>query len=133
MPRLEVTKEPVKKGRRVLGNIYRWPDGKSCYLARRRSDQIIRHGKGKSISAAIREEVACWGIEQDILFRLRGLGIRYVGVICEDTGDRWLTPIARFFNPQYAGTFRYSPGSAALFKTLPLRFFKARPGSRARL
>lgn len=62
----EVRITPIKKGRRLLGERYTLPSGKKLYLARRSLKEMI-HGGRQSLSQAVQEGVAAWGIEHDTM------------------------------------------------------------------
>jgi hypothetical protein len=102
------------------------PDGKRIYLAYRRLDQIYRFGES-SISDAIRSRKAAWAIDDETLLQMRAQGVRYVGVLCRDNRDIWLTTIDQFFGK--ATVLNYAGRGGALQRYLPLTHFKRRAGA----
>ncbi|SER28521.1 hypothetical protein SAMN05216548_114101 [Faunimonas pinastri] len=94
-------------------------DGKRCFLAYRKTSDIQRAGE-RDISSAVRKGTAAWAIDDDTLLTIRAQGIRYVGVLCKDTGDKWLTVIDRFY--EHATVNRWG-------RCLPLSHFRMIAGS----
>ena len=117
----------VKKGRRLYGGIFTLSDGRRVYLAYRKIGEIFRSGE-KTISDAIRARTACWAIDEETLIQMRAQGIRFVGVLCRDNGDVWLTTIDCFFDRKRASIFNYERRGGALQRYLPLQHFRRRPG-----
>lgn len=127
MSRTKIKVLQVKKGRRLYGGIYTLPSGKRCYLAYRKTGEIFRSGE-KSISDAIRKGIAAWAIDEETLLLVRAQGIRFVGVLCRDTGDRYLTTIEAFFDKRRMTILNYAARGGALQRYLALQHFKHRVG-----
>jgi hypothetical protein len=90
---------PIKRGRRALGAVYTGSSGRKAYIAYRKIAHIIRAGE-KTVSDAVRKGVAAWSIEEDLLYRLRAEGVQFVGVLCTENKDLWLTTLNTFFDPK---------------------------------
>lgn len=118
----------VKRGRRTYGAIYTLPDGRQAYLAYRKTKEIFRSGE-KTISDAIRKGIACWAIDEETLLIMRAKGIKYIGVLCRDTGDKYLTALSLFFDPKAIRIYNYESRGGALQRYLPLQRFRRRTGS----
>jgi hypothetical protein len=73
--------------------------GTKLYIANRRLNDLFL-GKEKTISDAIRQGVAAWGIEDEILLQIRVEGVELVGVLCRENGDLWLTTLDTYFDPE---------------------------------
>jgi hypothetical protein len=119
--------EPVKKGKRTYGAIYTFPNGMVCYLAWRRTKEIFRYGE-KDISAAIRAGKAAWALDEETLLNLRAKGIKFVGVLDRDTGDKYMTVLDRFFDPKNAAILNYESRGGALQRYLPINQFRRQVG-----
>jgi hypothetical protein len=116
-----------KKGRRTYGAYYtRKADGARFYMAFRKTKQIFRSGEA-DISTAIRSGTACWALDEDLLIDLRAAGIKFVGVLDRDTGDKYMTALDMFFNPQ-AAIMNYTARGGSLQRYLPLKFFRRQVG-----
>lgn len=83
----------------------------------------IHRGSESNISAAVRSGVASWGIEEEALLKMRSLGVKFVGVLCRDTGDKYVTRLDHFFVRE--NVRNYSTFGGALKRYLPLSFFRA--------
>lgn len=83
----------------------------------------IHRGGESNISAAVRSGVASWGVEEEALLKMRSLGVKFVGVFCRDTGDRYLTRLEHFFVRE--NVRNYSTFGGALKRYLPLSFFRS--------
>lgn len=119
--------EPLKKGKRTYGAIYTLPSGVRVYMAWRRTKEIFRYGEA-SISAAIRAGKAAWALDDETLITLRAQGIKFVGVLDRDTGDKYLTYLDRFFDKSAANILNYEARGGALQRYLPLGQFRRRAG-----
>ena len=82
-----------RSGRRDYGRLYYLKDGTKVYLAKRSRKEIFICGK-KTLSDAIRENIAEWAIDNDTLLRLRIQTVDYVGVCENQTGNVWLAPMS---------------------------------------
>lgn len=123
----EIKVVPVKKGRRHYGALYHLPTGVKVYLAHRRIREIYRSGE-KTIVAAIKKDVAAWALDEETLIQMRAQGVRFVGVLVRETGDRFITPIANFFDKTKARILNFESRGGALQRYLPLSLFTRRPG-----
>jgi hypothetical protein len=119
MSRSTLDTEPFGRGRRK-GVIYTADGNRKAFVTKRRLADIVRAGE-KSISDAVRKGVGGWAMDEDTLFQLRAMGVRFVGVRVNETKDLYLTDIARFFNRNKATLTRFGP-------TLPLTQFRSRTG-----
>lgn len=128
MSRSKLPVELIKRGRRKYGGIYTVADGRRAYLAYRKTKDIFRSGE-KSISDAIRKGIATWAIDEEDLLKLRLKKVPFVGVICSDTGDIYLTSLDRFFDKFLARVLNYSSRAGSLQRHLPLQHFRYRAGS----
>ncbi len=115
-----------KKGRRTYGAYYTNPDGTRFYMAWRRTKEIFRYGE-KDISTAIRSGKAAWALDEETLIDLRAAGIKFVGVIDRDTGDKYMTVLDLFFNPA-AQVMNYAGRGGSLQRYLPLQHFRRQVG-----
>lgn len=115
------------KGKRKYGGWYRLPTGSEVYMAWRNERDIFRAGK-PTTSEALREGVACWALDEELLLKLRSKGIRFVGVWLKDTDDRYLTTVETFFDRTKAKILDYSVRGGSLQRYLPLEFFRAETG-----
>lgn len=117
----------VKKGRRLYGGIVTFDDGRRCYIAYRKQEEIFRHGCS-SISEAIREGKAAWAYDIDTILEMRAKGIKLMGVIVRETGDIWMTHIDNLTDSTKAKVLNYSKRGGALQRYLPLQFFWCKKG-----
>ena len=90
------------------------------YLARRRLDDIWRDYP-KSISEAVRDGSAAWGLDEEALFKIRSEKVDGVGVIVRETGDVFLTPA-----PLFVAQSSARPKGRANQRYLPFSLFKSR-------
>lgn len=118
---------PVKRGRRHYGAIYDLPSGHRVYLAHRRLGEIFRAGE-KSIRAAIAARTAAWALDEETLIQMRAQGIKFVGVLVRETGDKFLTELSWFFDKTRAKVMNYERRGGALQRYLPLQYFRRLPG-----
>ena len=103
----------IKRGKRTYGAVYTTPDGRQAYFAFRRHEQMFRCGE-KDISTAQRKGVATWAIDDESLINMRCEGVRMVGIIERDTGDKYLTDIRNFFDPAKHKMLNYSARGGSL-------------------
>lgn len=118
---------PVKKGRRHYGALYDLPSGHRVYLAHRRIGEIFRAGE-KSIKDALAAGTASWALDEETLIQMRAQGIRFVGVLVRETGDKFVTELAWFFDKSRAKVMNYERRGGALQRYLPLQHFRRLPG-----
>lgn len=113
----------------MLGVIHTFPDGRRCYLANRKIEDIHTAGQ-KTISDAVRIGKASWGIEDEILIHMRAHGVQYAGVKVLNNGDTYLTRLEDFFDRIKASTVEPARRSRSrtLYRHLPLQHFQRRPG-----
>lgn len=120
-----------KVGKRTYGAYYTTANGTRFYMAWRKSSDrrkgIFQSGE-KTISDARRKGVACWALDEDTLINLRASGIKLVGVLDKDTGDKYMTTIDRFFDPAYAAVLNYTSRGGSLQRYLPLQHFRRQVG-----
>ncbi|WP_155801879.1 hypothetical protein [Magnetospirillum molischianum] len=102
-------------------------DGRKCYIAYRKQEEIFRHGCS-SISEAIRDGKAAWAFDIDTILEMRAKGIKAMGVIVRETGDIWMTKIEWLTDSTKAKVLNYSARGGALQRYLPLRFFWRKRG-----
>lgn len=102
-------------------------DGRRAYVAYRKVKEIFRSGE-KTISDAIRKGVATWAIDHDTLIQMRAQGIKFIGVLCRDNNDLWMTTIEQFFDPKSTKILNYSGRNGSLQRHVPLQRFRRRPG-----
>jgi hypothetical protein len=114
---------PVKRGSRVLGHIHTAEDGTQLYLARRKIADMYRQGE-KSLSEAVRAGKAAWGLDEEILFKMRAQGVPLVGVEVKETGETYLINIERMFEPGLFFTHRRMRGAE---RCVPLTHFQRSP------
>lgn len=88
--------EKYKKGR-SRGGIYTVPSGERCFLATSKLAYIFCAGE-KTISDAVRKNVACWSMDEETLMTMRTKGIRFLGVLCKENDDIYLTRTDAFLN-----------------------------------
>jgi hypothetical protein len=118
---------PVKVGRRLCGLIFKLSDGSEIYLAHRRVADIYRGGE-RTIADAIQKQLACWAIEENLLVRMRGQGMKFAGVLVGDTGDRYIAPIEFFFDHTKAKVLDFAKRNGSTQRFLLLHEFTRRPG-----
>lgn len=116
-------KRLIRNGRRIYGGVYDLSDGTEVYLAFRKQAEIYRSGK-KTISDAVVEGAACWAVDEDTLIRLRTEGIYMVGIWVRDTGDLYLTSLAKYLDRTRAKVLNYEGRGGALQRYLPLSEFR---------
>jgi hypothetical protein len=119
--------QKLKKGKRLYGAIYELPDGRRCYLAYRRTDQVFRSGE-KTISDAVRKGIAAWAIDDEDLYMLRAKGIRFVGVLVRGSGDKYMTTLDNFMDKTKAKILNFESRAGSLQRYLPLEHFRYRQG-----
>jgi hypothetical protein len=103
------------------------PDGRRVYLAYRRLAEIFRAGE-PSISAAIRSRKASWALDEETLLQMRAQSIRFVGVLCRDNRDIWVTTLERFLDSRCSKIMNYEGRGGALQRYLPLQNFIRKAG-----
>lgn len=91
-------------------------------MAWRKTKDIFRGGES-SLSDAIVKGKAAWAIDEDTLIQRRSEGIEYVGVWNVETDDKFLAPLAYFYDKTKAQVFNYESRGGALQRYLPLQFF----------
>jgi hypothetical protein len=79
----------------IDGGICFLPEGPKVYLAFRGLRDIHR-GHEKSISAAMCNGSACWGLDTRTISSLRSQGVKWVCVLVRRRGYRLLAPLASF-------------------------------------
>lgn len=121
--------EKIGHGRRRWGAIYASSKGEQFYLSWRKSPALFRGGE-KSLSAAVRNDKAAWAFDYDLLLRLKTRGVRLVGVICQDTGDKFLTELSNYFEH---GERQYHPKDRNQQVYLNLSYFRVRQARKIRL
>lgn len=114
-----------KKGRRTYGAFYTRPDGTRFYMAWRKTKEIFRSGE-PDISTAIRNGKACWAIDEEDLINCRAQGIKFIGIIDRDSGDRYMTVLEAFYSK--AAVMNYSTRGGSLQRYLPLQHFRRQVG-----
>jgi len=125
--KIEVTY--LKKGRKTIGGIYDLPSGAKCFLSHQKVGDIYRADQ-KSIAEAIRNETACWAISEDIIIQMRATGIKFIGVLCKDTGDRFITTMDKFFDPVLVKITMVTRNSYMTQRCLPFKAFARKSGKR---
>lgn len=118
--------EIIKQGRRKLGVICETSSGHKVYLAYRRVRDIHCAGE-KCIADAIRKGTAAWAIEDEVILKARAVGCAFIGVLVQDTGDRYLAPAASFFKPGAYRTIKVF-GRSGTQRALPFPQFARRAG-----
>ncbi|AMB48363.1 hypothetical protein [Methylobacterium sp. AMS5] len=122
--------EKVKKGNRLYGGIYQYPNGERVYLAYRSRKEIYRSGEA-CISDAVRSGTACWAIDDGTLIQMRARCIKFVGVkLKDDDKGYYLTRIENFFDRDKAKVLNYTGRGrgGSLQRFLPLDHFLHKPG-----
>jgi hypothetical protein len=114
-------------GGKVDGGICLLPDGRKVYLAFR-SLRDIHRGKEKSISGAIRQRTACWGIDMSTISFLRHRDVKWVCVLLRQTGERFLAPMAPFSDSSKYRMFDRPRRNRELQSFLPFQEFTRRFG-----
>lgn len=124
---MKLLKVEVKRGSRVLGHIITEDDGRRYYLHRRKIADIYRPRteQPSSISTAVREDTASWGIDEETLFRLRREEVEQAGVVVHETGETYLAPLELFFESGMFHTVSRARGSE---RCLPFSRFVRRAG-----
>jgi hypothetical protein len=120
---MKIKVERYHRGR-ARGGIYTTPSGGRCFLAHSKLAYIFCSGE-KTISDAVRKNLACWSIDENTLLTMRAKGIKFVGVLCKDNGDIFLTHIAAFFSAEL--TVRHAKANPGR-RYLPLGRFRRRAG-----
>lgn len=87
------TTTDIKKGRMRVGVLYRFNSGSKLFLAFRAHRDIYRQ-RDPSLSNALREEHAFWGIDYDILMKMRREEVQHVGVRVKKINEIYVAPIA---------------------------------------
>ena len=121
--------EKIGHGRRRWGAIYASSKGEQFYLSWRKSPALYRGGE-KSLSSAVRNETAAWAFDYDLLLRLKTRGVKLIGVICQDTGDKFLTELRNYFDH---GIRQYHPKDRNQQVYLNLSYFRVRQARKIRL
>jgi hypothetical protein len=93
----QIKVEKYRKGR-SRGAIYTVPSGR-CFLSHTKLAYIFCAGE-PSISAAVRKGTACWSIDEETLLNMRAKGIEFIGVLCQENKDIFLTRTAHFLRPR---------------------------------
>jgi len=121
-------KRLIRNGRRIYGAIYELPSGHQVYLAWRTQSEIFRGGELTNSDALVKHKAA-WALDNDTLLDLRREGITIVGVYVKDTGDKYITHIANFFDRSKSKVMNYESRGGALQSYLPLENFAIRLGA----
>jgi hypothetical protein len=118
----------IRHGRRIYGAVYRLSDGREVYMAWRKTREIFRGGE-KMLSDAVVVGKASWAIDEDTLIQRRLEGIQYVGIWNIETDDKFIAPIAYFFDSTKSKCLNYEGRGGALQRYLPLANFRIVLGS----
>lgn len=118
-------KESFKVGRKKFGEIYRWEDGRSCFVIQRSRKDIYR-GKNSFVSHAMEDGEAMWSVETMILSKVREHRIDFVAIKVREDGAVYLTPLERYIREGRIVTHRRRNGSAQ--RSLPLQRFWKKDG-----
>lgn len=100
-------------------------DTKVFMALKRRKD--IRCDRARPISDAVRSGTASFGIDDGILRDLKRRGVAFAGIYLKETGDKFLTTVARFFDSDAAKPHTTRRG-AAIERHLPISQFRFRAG-----
>jgi phosphoglucomutase len=116
----------VEKFRKGInrGAIYTVPSGKRCFLAHTRQ-AFIFSGEEKTISDAMRKGTACWSLDEETLIQMRAKGVPFVGVLCRESNDIWLTRTEYFFDRE---KLVFNSRGRAGRRYMPLGQFRHRVG-----
>jgi len=118
----------IKRGRRTYGAVYKLKDGREVYLAWRKQQEMFRAGE-RTASDALMLGKASWALDEETLMKMRLEGVGIVGVLVKETGDIYITPLAKFFDESLAKVMNYSARGGALQRYLPVTEFACKLGS----
>lgn len=124
--------ELVKKGKRLYGAIVTMDSGEKIYMAYRKHCEIYRSGEMR-LGDAMKKGVAAWAMDDETLQIMRAHGIKVVGVFVRDTGDRYVTDLANYFDKTKIKILNYASRGGALQRYLPLQHFKCRRPKKLKL
>lgn len=119
-----IDKTLVKRGRRNHGVLFTLPDGKKIYVIRRRHKDIYRASR-KTISDALREEVAGWVVDELTMIDAQINYFDFIGVHDRDTGTLYVAPFSSFTDPTQYDSCSFRNAS----RYLPMRFWKVHSGN----
>ncbi|SCW95809.1 hypothetical protein [Ancylobacter rudongensis] len=111
-----------KRGRIVIGMVYKLKDGREVYLARRSQKHLFRNGE-KTFSDALAMGKAAWAIDDDTLLRLRSEGVDWVGIYVTDSREFYLTTMAHYQDTRIAKVLNYEARGGSLQRYLPTEHF----------
>jgi hypothetical protein len=124
---MTIAKKIDKRGRRKIGITYTAPDGRRCYFVYKNLWQMHRVAQ-KDLSAAVRAGVAGWAISESDLIDCNAKGIKMIGVIVRETGDKYLASLQQFQSSK-AVPVELGKMTRVRCRMLPLSEFRHRPGS----
>lgn len=116
--------ETKRKGRRIVGDLLTFKDGKKVYMTALRLADMYRDGE-RTISEAIRKGTACWWLEVSELTSLEFDDVIAVGVRVKGSDDLYLAKMSDFTDYNKTSTVRMGTKEV---KCLPLQYFTKREG-----
>lgn len=116
--------ETKRKGRRVIGDLLTFKNGKKAYIYLQSLSDIYKDGE-KSISAAMRLGTACWAIDQSELMMLEMEGVSIVGIRVRSSDDVYMIDIKSFSDYSIRKSARLGRRSVIC---IPMSKFKKREG-----
>lgn len=108
----------IKKGRRLIGVVFSFPNGHKVFAIRRKVKHCYRAGM-KSVSEAMRAEVAAWSFESELITKALNTGASYICVVVDGAQECYYTDI-RNFQPEY-GVVQTIGG---VYKRIPLQHWR---------
>lgn len=112
-----------KTGSRLLGGIYSLPSGNEIFISYQNRKDVFRAGHN-SISAAMDEGKACWGIDYDTMLEVkRKDNVTMIGVFVRDEGIIYAAPYDFFFCDKRANVINYEQRGNVMQKYLPIQHF----------
>jgi hypothetical protein len=117
---MNVVEKHVEGGR--LFGLFVKTDHGFAYVALRERREIFRGG-APTVGIAIEQDTAAWAIDNATLLLAQKKGATHIGVQCQDTGEKWFTPIGDYFSHR-ARFIDYSNRGGSKQRCLPLTAFQ---------
>lgn len=127
MPLLDAIqkKEPMKIGRKTVGEVLTHKNGMKILLVNRTVKDIVR-GKNKMISHAMEEDEACWPVESLLLSRMRKRGIDLLAVQIKASKTVYMSRLSSWID--HSATYTRRKRNGSFQRILPFSYFVVKPG-----
>ena len=128
MPLLDAIqkKEPMKIGRKTVGEVLTHKNGIKILLVNRTVKDIVR-GKNKMISHAMEEDEACWPVESLLLSRMKRRGIDLLAIQIKANKAVYMSRLSSWID--HSATYTRRKRNGSFQRILPFSYFVVKPGT----